>query len=238
MSSFLIVNADDLGLCEGVNAAVVEAAVNGTVSSASSFALPGFKFDPGPLIDLGVRIGIHFSFNFGTPASPAERLRTLVSGGIFKTDGHENADPDEIRTELLAQYELFCRNCGFPPAHMNFHKHLNEKVPAVQEAAMDLAGKFSLPMRSMGPEARRIIKARGIATNDHFLGDVSNAPYWTVGRLAEELAQLPDGVTELMCHPGRNLGKIKGLWYLEQRDVEADTFASERAREIILRYRR
>lgn len=229
----LLINADDLGLCGGVNDGIIEAARYGTVNSASAFALPGLDFDPAPFAELRIPVGIHFSLNFGHPVSPPEKIPSLIDGSSFRISGHEVSAPSEIRIELLAQYEFFIRRTGLPPSHMNFHKHLNEAVPAIQEAALEIAGKFSIPMRSKSLQARELIRSRGIKTNDYFLGEVSEKPFWTVERLREKLAVLPVGFTELMCHPGRNVGKISGLWYLEQRDVETDTFTSDRAKQII-----
>lgn len=229
----LLVNADDLGLCRGVNEAILEAVRCGTVNSVSAFALPGFDFDPSSFSKLMTPVGIHFSLNLGSPASSPEMIPSLLDGDSFRTSGHEESKLSEIRKELLAQYEFFIARTGLAPSRINFHKHLNETVPAIQEAALEIAESFSLPMRSKSPDARRLIRSRGIKTNDHFLGDVSETPFWTLEKLGKELASLPEGETELMCHPGRNTGKIPGLWYLEQRDTEADTFASEQAKQII-----
>ena len=230
----LVVNADDLGLCQGVNEGILETVRNATVSAVSAFSLPGFDFDPKPFLDMGVKVGIHFSLNFGSPVSPPNKIPSLLEDKVFKTSGTQNQDMHEIRLELLAQYEFFMRKTGIPPSHMNFHKHLNESLPAVHEAALEISERFSLPMRSKSRQSRQEIRSRGIKTNDHFLGDVSKEPYWTMARLEKELSDLPDGVTELMCHPGRNVGKIPGLWYLEQRDTETDTFTSDEAKKLIL----
>jgi predicted glycoside hydrolase/deacetylase ChbG (UPF0249 family) len=232
----LIVNADDLGLCEGVNQGILETVKSGTVSVASAFAMPGFDFDPQPFIQLKAPIGIHFSLNFGRPVSPLKKIPSLLEGGSFRTAGHEACAIEEIKFELLAQYTCFVEKTGLTPAHMNFHKHLNEMVSAVQEAALGFAREFSLSMRSKNPRARELIRSRGIKTNDHFLGAVSEEPFWTLERLKCELAELPEGVTELMCHPGRNSGEIEGLRYLAQRDAEADTFTTDEAQRIIAKF--
>ncbi len=41
-----------------------------------------------------------------------------------------------------------------------------------------------------------------MATSDHFLGDAALRPCWPRERLLAALEALPEGVTELMCHPG------------------------------------
>jgi len=88
-------------------------------------------------------------------------------------------------------------------------------------------------VRSITPEMRSALRAAGVATNDHFIGDASSAAYWTESELEAQLASLPGtGVTELMCHPGYIPEQVKS-GYAAQREVELGTFLGARARSAL-----
>ena len=90
-----------------------------------------------------------------------------------------------------------------------------------------------LPVRSIDGRMRRALEAAGVRTNQHFLGDAGAEAYWTLPRLQEQLAQLPDdGVVELMCHPGYAPETLKS-GYAEQREVELQTFLHPQARALL-----
>lgn len=128
--------------------------------------------------------------------------------------------------ELRAQLDRFRKLTGSEPAQLNFHKHLHARDGRLMEVALALARETGAPLRAVNPAMRDRCRACGVRTSDHFVGDVAQEPYWTEARVREVLATLPPGETELMCHPGKNVGPIAGLFYLAQRDTERATFTS------------
>ncbi len=227
MSRILLVNADDLGLSKEVNDGIFDALSNGIVRHLSAFSMPDFEYDSKLFLRAGARLGIHLSLSFGKSVSSPKRISSLAEAdGSFRTPLPEDIKYEDIVGELCAQIRFFeCKN-GFLPVHMNFHKHQNESNPLLMSAAISVAKSFSIPMRSASSQARILLQSACVPTNDHFLGGVSEAPFWTEERLADEISNLKDGITELMCHPGRGVKEIPGLWYLQQRNGETDALVS------------
>jgi predicted glycoside hydrolase/deacetylase ChbG (UPF0249 family) len=81
---------------------------------------------------------------------------------------------------------------------------------------------------------RRALRRDGIATPDNFLGDAAQEPYWTIARLRDAVEELPEGVTELMCHPGYSPSAIPS-GYSAQREVELRTFTHSSAVALLRR---
>ena len=57
-------------------------------------------------------------------------------------------------------------------------------------------------MRAIDPAMRGQLRAGRVRTTEHFLGDASLRPCWTLERLISAIGSLAEGTTELMCHPG------------------------------------
>jgi hopanoid biosynthesis associated protein HpnK len=131
----LIVNADDFGLSQSVNEAVIRAHRDGILTTASLMVNePGFdeavklaKENP----NLGV--GLHLTLLHGHSALPPEKIPGLVNArgefsnspigvGInyfFKRDLRE-----QLRAEIHAQFEKF-HATGLKLDHVNGHLHLH-----------------------------------------------------------------------------------------------------------------
>ncbi len=69
-------------------------------------------------------------------------------------------------------------------------------------AVAAVAAARGLPVRAMDEALQAALRGRGVRTTDAFLGDASLRPGWTEATLLAALAALPEGVTELMAHPG------------------------------------
>lgn len=237
---FLIVNADDFGLTAGVSRGILEAHRHGLVTSTTALAgLP-----PQPELDAeasglaGLGLGLHFNLTWGTPASPAARVPSLVDGdGRFHRDlagVAERVRPEEVRREADAQLEAFARRFGRPPSHLDGHHHVH-RLPRIMDVVLEVAQGARLPVRSQDAGVRDELRVRGVRTTDHFLGDAGAEPYWTAERLLDALAGLPVGLTELMCHPGRYDDALAYSRYGRQREVELATLCDPEARATVER---
>jgi chitin disaccharide deacetylase len=235
----LIVNADDFGLTAGVSRGILRAHREGLVTSATVLA----SLPPQPELDAaaagaGLGLGLHFNLTWGHPVSPAGTVPSLVDAeGRFGRDLaalQERARPDDVRRECETQIEVFSRRFGRPPTHLDSHHHVH-RVPRVMDAVVDVVLAARLPLRSQDAGFREGLRRHGIATTDHFLGDAQVEPYWTTERLLDQLATLPLGVTELMCHPGVFDEDLAYSRYGRQREVELAALCDLEARATVQR---
>ncbi|MBZ0299576.1 MAG: carbohydrate deacetylase [Anaerolineae bacterium] len=236
----LIVNADDLGLSPGVNQGILEAHLRGILTSTTAMVnMP----DAGAGIELlqreapQVGIGLHLNLTTGRPVLPPDQVPSLVQEGVFPYHAGnplaraDRLDPDEVSAELRAQFERFLQLAGRKPDHLDSHHHAAYHIPAAFLTLLELAGEYHLPVRAAadwrtdetltGPryEALRQILAQAVTPRwtDHFETRFY-AEGVTLDNLLALLDGLPEGVTELMCHPGYNDGFRQN--YAAQREVE------------------
>ncbi|HWE25904.1 MAG TPA: ChbG/HpnK family deacetylase [Myxococcales bacterium] len=172
----LVVNADDLGYDPQIDRGIFEAHSRGIVKSATAMVDTTFAAD-------ALRVA---------PASLALGLHAVVDLGLSRA---------KAETELLRQIERFTHLRGARPTHLDSHKH-HHALPELLSAFAAVAVREDLPVRAIDPAMRARLRAARVRTTEHFLGDAALRPCWTAKRLAAAIATLPEGTTELMCHPG------------------------------------
>jgi predicted glycoside hydrolase/deacetylase ChbG (UPF0249 family) len=238
VSRRLIVNADDFGMTNGVSRGIAEAHRAGIVTSATAMVHLGSLDASLPYLREAPRLalGLHITLTWGAPAAGAEWVPSLVEpDGRFPRDKAVlagRARPDDLKLECAAQLARFVEAFGRPPTHVDSH-HQAHTLSPIREAVLDLAAKQVLPVRSPDDEVRRLARARGLATPDAFLGGAGDEPYWTVERLLETIRALPEGTTEIMCHPGHFDADLAHSRYGRQREVEFTTFTHPAVREAV-----
>lgn len=188
MARHLIVNADDLGLSEGVNEGIAVAVEHGIVTSASLMvrqpaAAPGAEWAAGqPQISVGIHVDLcEWDYVDGTWVA-----------GYLRVDLD---DEDAVRAEVAHQLRLFERLVGSAPTHVDSHQHIHRS--GVAEVVITAAARsIGVPLRDRS----------GVAYVGSFYGqDQTGNPLpelVTADALADVLSSLPDGWTELGCHPG------------------------------------
>jgi predicted glycoside hydrolase/deacetylase ChbG (UPF0249 family) len=196
----LIVNADDYGLCAGVDRGIRELAARGAVTSVSVMALRASRESVEALVDRAPAVGLGLHVDF--------------------TADLMHYAPGDLERRLRQQVDRFVALAGRPPDHLDTHKQLHRDHDEVLGALLGVG----LPLRAPDQETRRIARERGCRCPDHFIGGVGTRPYWTWARLQARLRALRPGVTELMCHPGYGDGMPDGLRYTTQRLGEQRTF--------------
>ncbi|MCU6797523.1 carbohydrate deacetylase [Paenibacillus sp. WQ 127069] len=199
MTKYLIINADDFGLSQSINQGIIEAYHAGTVSSTTLMCnMPGFhdavtlaKKTP----SLGV--GLHFNLTYGKPLANQQKVSSLVNPkGVFSKDRSKWTEA-HIITELEVQFKRFIAS-GLYPTHLDSHHHIHIDSELVYRALKDLSIRLQIPMR-LHPliiEDRQIFRSSDYLILDTYDTDDG------VDRLIGYLDHLPDGITELMCHPG------------------------------------
>jgi hopanoid biosynthesis associated protein HpnK len=148
----LIINADDFGLTNGVNRAIVGAHTKGVVTSATLMANGRAFADAARMANAvpELSIGCHVVLIDGEPVLAAERLPTLTgardSQGARFRDGLKafvaraltgRLDPEEIEAEATAQIHKL-QSAGIAVSHVDTHKHTH-LFPVVYRALLRAA---------------------------------------------------------------------------------------------------
>ncbi len=146
-------NADDFGLCEGVNRAVKQAHTEGILSCATIMVgMPAAKAAvelAGEMPGLGV--GVHLNLFDSVPISTDERVKVLLdSNGEFALSLSKLAIKsmlskpvrEAIAIELAAQIQWVIDN-GIKPTHLDSHKHVHT-CPAIWPVVVGLARRFGI----------------------------------------------------------------------------------------------
>ncbi len=231
----VILNADDLGYEPSVSLGIVEAMVDGIVSSTTLMVNTPYvdeAFNGARKYNLSV--GLHFNLARYAPLS-APPSRLLTGHGELDEDKVTQWTTEEVEAELNAQLDAFEKGLKLPPTHIDVHKHLHLHAN-VLAAVVNVARRRDFPVRSINDEMRATLRQQKVKTNDAFEGEAGDEPGWTLAKLEARLKALPEnGVVEWMCHPGYEPKQFKS-GYGKQREVERNTFVSLKARELLEKY--
>ncbi len=159
----LIVNADDFGLTQGLNRAIVEAQEHGIVTSATLMA-NARAFEEAAslarsLADRKARfsVGCHVVLLDGEPLLPADQVTSLLQPGT-QNGSHQfrvklndfviasfrnKLNPVEIEAEASAQIGRL-QSAGLRPSHFDTHKHAH-MFPAVLRPLLRAAREHGVP---------------------------------------------------------------------------------------------
>jgi len=213
MKKYLIVNADDFGYATGVNRGIIAAHEHGVVSSTSLMVNMPMATEAVTLAKIhpALGVGLHFAV-------------TNDGGAII-----DLSDLAMVEQEFKRQYEQFCELLGHPPTHIDSHHHVHlrkELAPLFGE----WAEKFGLPVRGLG----------AVHYNGGFYGhwyDEEWQPHpapelISVENLEQILRNLPEGVTELACHPAYLSDDLQSS-YAAEREIELATLLHPRILTVI-----
>lgn len=226
----LIINADDLGYDPAVTRGILRALDEGVVSSATFMVNTPYA-QAAAAQARGLAVGLHLNLARGLPVWGAFPP-ALLEGGALSESRAPLLPAEVVEAECLAQLERLEALLGQSATHVDVHKHLH-RHPSILEGLARAARVARLPVRSVDEGMRHTLRQHGVATNDHFLGEAGTEAYWTLERLEQALASLPEqGAIELMCHPGYRPEAVRS-GYAEQREVELATFLHPRARRAL-----
>jgi len=229
----LIINADDFGFTRDVNEGILHAHRQG-ILTATTLMATGPAFEHAVALareDPGLDVGVHLVLvgAEGYPATPA-RLAAAVALGRIR-----------IHDQLAKQVQKIL-DAGIRPTHLDTHKH-SHMLPPVLDAVARIAQEFGIPwvrrpiplrvpfVRSM--LQHRLIR-RGCRTTDHFAGYEITGRYDARG-LAAVIRNLPQGLTEFMCHPGFCGAELRAAptRLKDSRRLELDALTSAEARQAL-----
>lgn len=247
----LILNADDYGLSPGVGRGIRSAFLHGALTSTTAMTnLPdaAAEIALARAETPGLPIGVHLCLTFGTPISPPQSIPSLTdSHGSFLTrrpflERLESIRPDDAEREWRAQIEALLR-CGAIPDHLDSHHHVSYLSPALFERMLALADEYHLAIRPpvsadvpigdvftglpestirfLDAEATKTLSRSGIRAADRlYLAFFDKTA--TLDTLLQMVDSLPEGITEIMCHPA----------VVDNQLLSCSDYAKERKREL------
>ena len=213
MTRYLVVNADDFGYAEGVNTGIIAAYEHGVVLSTSLMVdMP--RAEEAALLAKrhpGLGVGLHFT-------------ATNQDGPLF-----DLMDVAVVQKELLRQYQRCTELLDHPPTHLDSHHHVHLRKE-LKPFFIEWARGHGLHLRDSGMSHY----------NGGFYGqwyDEEWNPYpapelISIENLEKIFRALPDGVTELACHPAHVTPDLESS-YATERAIELATLLNPRLLEVL-----
>jgi predicted glycoside hydrolase/deacetylase ChbG (UPF0249 family) len=250
---WLNVNADDFGMNAKRNAGIMEANRRGIVTSASILVYaPGFReavriAKAIPSLDLG----LHLNLTEGEPVRLGHKTLVGEDGRFFgKEEARRRAaerlfDPDEVAAETEAQIDVLLE-AGLKVTHLDGHQHIHVYGNLAEPIARAASGRgircFRSPDDHLVPpgfdDAARLaqveeyrqaavrslpVYARARMRSTEHFGGVALSGILNAERLLQAIRDLPEGLTELMVHPGRAAAESGFDGPDRERELEALT---------------
>lgn len=216
----LIVNADDFGQSHGVNRGIITAHRHGIVTSASlmvrwpaapeavAYAREHPSFSLGLHVDLGEQT---FRGGEWLPVYTVVPLQDMAA----------------ISREVSQQLDAFRHLTARDPSHLDSHQHVHLREP-VHTVLVDMAERLGIPLRHRCPS---------VCYRGNFYGQTAEGTpvpdVISVEGLIRILETLPEGCTELGCHPAESCDLE--TMYRNERQEELRVLCDSRVRSAIQR---
>ncbi len=258
-SKQLIITADDFNADTERNRGILEASDKGILTTTSVISnLPLDSETATALKNSFNGIGIHLNITKGPPLSTDSRTLADKTGQFFdKQTAWKKAllklyDPNELLSEFSAQIEMLLDN-GIVLDHINGNNHLHI-FPVFADITAQLANKYKIKfirvpketfyfsdinfsktfikkyfIYSLSLVAKKFFVKAGLRFPDHFNG-IAVPSLLSKESMLKFIKQLPQGTTELMCHPGyssagnpfSNSDREKELLILTDKDIMSE----------------
>ena len=143
----MILCADDFGLSDDINRAVITLAEKGRLSAVSCMvALPHFDRDAFARLLKHrdhVDVGLHLTLTDIPPVHAKSEVPSLLNsaeifysmGQLLRRGGRGAIASREVAREIRSQYERFIQWAGFPPDYMDSHLHVHQ-FPGVRSGVL------------------------------------------------------------------------------------------------------
>jgi predicted glycoside hydrolase/deacetylase ChbG (UPF0249 family) len=213
----LIVNADDFGQTDGINRGIARAHEHGIVTSASLMTRFPAAAAAAEYAQAHPKLSVGLHVDLGEWAYRDGDWRPIYD---FPVDDH-----DLVAAEVAAQLEAFRTLMGTDPTHLDSHQHAHQKEP-VHSIVLAHAAELGVPVRHYDDR---------VAYCSGFYGGGRRGESYPeqvgVDHLLEILRSLPEGITELGCHPGEAAGLDSS--YLHERELEVETLCDPAVRRAV-----
>lgn len=214
----LIVNADDFGQSEGINKGIIRAHEQGIVTSTSLMVRYPAALDAANYAanNHGLGVGIHidlgeWTYNKGN----WDPLYEVVAMD----------DTNAVKDEIKRQLEIFYRIMNRKPTHMDSHQHVHKRA-ILNAVFLETALELNIILRGCSKQV--------MYCGDFYGQCTDGSPFHSaisVAGLKQIIANLPEGVTELACHPGAD-NDLETM-YSAEREMELDTLCDESIRQTL-----
>lgn len=227
MNRQVIINADDFGLSPAVNRGIIEAYRAGGITSTSMMVnMPGLADAVHAARSLpGLGVGLHFNLTYGRPLSDPAAVPSLVrENGVF-LDGkiRRSRNAADVAAELDAQWNRFLETSLFP-THLDSHQLLHQDDPVIYRVMAELACRHRIPLRRS--QIEHPLSPSALKMTDWVLLDTYGDSEG-LQQLLRYIRSAPDGMTEIMCHPGYVDDVLRGLSeWTEIRERELRVFTN------------
>jgi chitin disaccharide deacetylase len=238
----LIINSDDYGRTPGISRGIREAHLKGIVTSTTCMMnIPTTASDIAIALeetpDLGM--GVHLVLTMGRPLLPRPGGSSITDeeGNFLKLEKFMESvsalDADEVKAEWRAQIGAFIKAAGRKPTHLDSHHHSSYFKPELFRSMLELAKEYDCAIRfpfthDIQPELKEthrhipdLLKEFSARKPDAFIVNFYDEGA-TADGLLNIINNLPDGTSEIMCHPG----------YVDDIFVKESSYNKQREREL------
>jgi predicted glycoside hydrolase/deacetylase ChbG (UPF0249 family) len=220
----LIINSDDYGRTPEISRGIRQAHLRGVVTSTTCMMnIPTTADDIAVALketpNLGM--GVHLVLTMGKPILPLEEVSTIVdeNGNNLKyspfIENIPNLNLAQVKAEWRAQIEAYMRASGKKPTHLDSHHHSSYFSPALFRTMLELAKEYGCPIRypllpnnadslefsETTKHAGNLLKEFNPRRPDVFFVNFYDETA-TKDNLLNIIKGVPEGTSELMCHPG------------------------------------
>lgn len=213
----LIVNADDFGRSDAINAGVLHGHVNGIVTSASLMVRHPAAAKAAAAAHEHPRLGVGLHLDLSGWEQAGSEWRPTYS--VLDID-----DRSAVVREVEHQLESFRSLVGTQPSHLDSHQHVHRDEP-VRSVAVEAAAVLGIPLREHGT-----IRYCGA-----FYGQDRHGRSFPEGITPEALVSLVrallPGVTELGCHPATAADAFTS--YSVERPIELEALCDPSVKRAI-----
>lgn len=226
---YVVFNADDFGITNGVCSGIVEALQAGCLTATTAMAaVPGSldriaKWAP----PIRGHVGAHLQLTSGRPVLDRKHVLSLVDAhGNFPGSkaNLQRAQVEDITQEWHAQIRAL-ESAGIEITHLDTHHHVH-RYPHVFSAYLKIARYYRLMARSLNPKMTAILRGSGVPCFERTLVGWFGENLTVEGlmRIIQDgTRDLPPGSTiEVMCHPGRadpSLSSISKYVYDREQEL-------------------
>ena len=215
----LIVNADDLGRSAAINAGIFRAHVEGVVTSASLMVRWPDAEDAARAAAGHPGLGLGLHLDLGEWAYRAgEWLSTYE---VVDLD-----DAEAVAREVRAQLDRFRALVGAEPDHLDSHQHVHMSSPVVRDITASVARELGVPLRSHSDRVSHCGDFYGRTAQGELMHDGIGSE-----NLLRIVSELPEGVTEVGCHPGA--AGVDDPLYGDERALELQTLCDPAVRDAL-----
>lgn len=151
----LIITADDFGLCDSVNEAIIASYLNNNITNTSIMINMGdCQHNANLLLKYSMNYGMHFSINRGTPFNSKSTLcdsdgKFFDRKTLFKKIFEKKINKADVLYEFTKQLEL-CEQNNLKIIHFDSDNHIHYN-PFIFNAIFPIVKKKKLSFRNLSP---------------------------------------------------------------------------------------